>query len=108
MIDGSKIVKNNKEASRIFTNLQESNNTNGGDIVVSSRSLKIIQTPRLSLENGAVITGGTDGAGVGGTILITGLGGKNAYSDCKVDSLLLVLKATRMPGTFRYMQINWF
>jgi filamentous hemagglutinin family protein len=39
-----------------------------------------IQTPRFLLQDGAVISAGTDQAGVGGAILITGLQGKNAES----------------------------
>jgi filamentous hemagglutinin family protein len=39
-----------------------------------------IQTPHFLLRDGAVISAGTDQAGVGGSILITGLQGKNAES----------------------------
>lgn len=39
-----------------------------------------IQTPRFILQDGAVISAGTDRGGTGGKILITGLGGSNAQS----------------------------
>jgi filamentous hemagglutinin family protein len=39
-----------------------------------------IQTPRFVLQNGAVISAGTDQSGTGGKVSITGLGGSNAQS----------------------------
>jgi filamentous hemagglutinin family protein len=39
-----------------------------------------IQTPRFVLQDGAVISAGTDQSGTGGKVSITGLGGSNAQS----------------------------
>jgi filamentous hemagglutinin family protein len=65
---------------------------NSGDISVS--------TPRFLLQNGAVISAGTDQSGKGGSIEITGLDGKRAESVELVGNsdISKALKIDKLPG----------